>query len=211
MLTTPDTLTGAYQTLLWNTFYTPIKAAFDDFCDKWLRCSFESGGDFCRNVKNSHKKGHQASSGKIFAKGPYVPEFPSESFFEDWMKEIANHLEKLIEKLQKYGADGAERELVSRLHRQEIETYFPKLGSTAKFSSHATCFCCVRKIPQHVLPCGHVLCKSCVQSFGTRVGESVYEMRFCPLHPDQTKWINNPARIRYKPRGAGVRVLCLDG
>lgn len=202
---------GSYTTLFWKTFLTPLTEAFNEFCNQWLRCGFESKGKTCRNVKNSHKKGHQASTGKVFAKGQYMAEFAPDVFFTEWVNEIGGHLVNLNKRLHEMGVDEHEKDQVSRLHRQEMETFYPKLGSTAKFVSHATCFCCVRKVPEHVLPCGHVLCRSCVQSFGTRVEGGVYELRCCPLHPDQTRWTNSPARIQYKPPGAGVRVLCLDG
>ncbi len=203
-------LTGTYSTLLRNTFSAPIKAALDEFCEKWLRCKFESGGKTCCNVQNSHKKGHQESNGKIFAKGEYDAEFNSEDFINGWMTAIDNRLEHLSAKLNQMGVEGQqERDLVPRLHRDEIKDFLP---TTAKVPiiSHATCFCCVRKVPEHVLPCGHVLCKACVESFGTKDLDGAYELECCPLHPDQTRWLD-PARITPKPLGAGVRVLCLDG
>ncbi len=202
---------GAYTTILRSTFRPPIEKAFDEFCEHWLRCGFEHESQTCCNVRNSHKKGHQASSGKIFAKGLYVPEFAPGDFFRDWMNEIHDHLTKLNEELDQLGPEEEERDLVNRLHRRELKRFFPQLGRPTKFISHATCFCCVRKIPEHVLPCGHVLCKSCIQSFGDRDRDGVYKLRWCPLHPGQTSWAHDPPRFKFKPRGAGVRVLCLDG
>ncbi|KAK3379099.1 hypothetical protein B0T24DRAFT_716735 [Lasiosphaeria ovina] len=206
-----EDLQGSYSTLLWNTFYMPIKAAYDEFCEQWLRCGFSQNGSTCCVVKNLHKKGHQARSGKIFSKGSYSPEFSSDVFFEDWMLDIGSHLDKLIRKLNEFGADVQERELVARLHRTEIETFYRKLDSVTKVKSHATCLCCVRKVPEHVLPCGHVLCDACVQSIGDDVGGCVFEVRYCPLHPQYAKWYDNPVRIKFKPKDAGVRLLCLDG
>ena len=206
MLTSP----GEYTTLLWTTFLPPIKEAFDDFCEQWLRCGYERAGETCCNVKSSHKKGHQASTGKIFAKGLYVPEFAAD-FFGDWMHEIDAHLARLKARLDELGPDEEERDLATRLHRREMECFFPQLDRPTKFLSHATCFCCVRKIPEHVLPCGHVLCTPCVQSFGDKVGDCIYKLRACPLHPAQTAWLYDPPQIKFKPHDAGVRVLCLDG
>ncbi|KAK3389280.1 hypothetical protein B0H63DRAFT_537088 [Podospora didyma] len=206
-----EDLQGSYSTLLWNTFYMPIKAAFDEFCDQWLRCGFELDGSVCCIVKNLHKKGHQAKTGKIFSKGPYAPEFASDVFFEDWMLDIGSHLDKLIRRLNEYGSDVQERDLVSRLHRHEIEEFYRRLDSVSKVRSHATCLCCLRKIPEHVLPCGHVLCQACVQSIGDDVGGGVFEVRYCPLHPQQARWCDNPVKIKFKPKDAGIRVLCLDG
>jgi len=101
--------------------------------------------------------------------------------------------------------------LVSRLHRREVEDNYPRLGARFKLLGHATCFCCIRSIPEHILPCGHVLCKPCIQSFGTHVGTGAYEMTYCPFHPNRESWTSRPFRVTFKPKDAGVRVLCLDG
>jgi hypothetical protein len=207
-----DDLQGTYTTLLRNTFFEPLKAAFDEFCDNWLRCAFEHDGQVCCNVKNTHKKGHQASSGKVFFKGGFVSEFDESGvLLTEWMNSIHGHLESLVRRLNEYGADGQEKELVSRLHRREVEENYPRLGTKFKLLGHATCFCCVRSIPEHILPCGHVLCTPCIQSFGTHVGAGAYEMTCCPFHPNRESWPSRAFRVTFKPKDAGVRILCLDG
>lgn len=65
-------------------------------------------------------------------------------------------------------------------------------------------------IPQHSLPCGHVLCTPCVKGFGKSLNGSEYSLESCPLHPDDGSW-RDAYVIRFKPDLAGVRVLSLDG
>jgi GTPase SAR1 family protein len=206
-----ETLRCTYQTLFEKTFSELIRGAYDQYCGNWLRCGFQQEMNICCNVKNSHDKGHQSLTGKIFAKGPYSPEFDADAFFDTWMKQIAKELAGLETKLRQPGDDDdTDQKEVFRLHREVIGSHKSSLGTTAGFFSHATCFCCVRQIPEHVLPCGHVLCTPCILSFGTLSG-GAYELDCCPLHPDETDWMNNLVRIKFKPRDAGVRVLCLDG
>ena len=181
----------------------------NEFCEQWLPCEFVTGEKTCCNVQRSHLKGHQASNGKIFAKGEYVAELSAETFFGEWMKMIDTCLNTLNKKVNAMGPDGKEAELVSRVHWQEIKDFLPATDNSP-ILSHATCFCCVRRVPEHVLPCGHVLCKPCVKSFGVENENGVYELECCPLHPDHTRW-QVPACFAFKPPGAGVRVLCLDG
>jgi len=64
-------------------------------------------------------------------------------------------------------------------------------------------------VPEHPLPCGHVLCTACVKAYGTQA-KSTVSLPYCPLHREATRWAK-PALIKFKPAGAGVRVLALDG
>jgi hypothetical protein len=64
-------------------------------------------------------------------------------------------------------------------------------------------------VPQHALPCGHAICDRCARACG-ELKQSTLLVPWCPLHPNVTHW-NQPMVIKYKPRGAGVRVLALDG
>lgn len=80
---------------------------------------------------------------------------------------------------------------------------------TAK--SNKTCFACLQSVPDHSLPCGHVLCEQCVKDFG-----KVYEdERNCTIISQClfcfAEWPSQLQLVRFKPKLAGVRVLTLDG
>jgi hypothetical protein len=124
------------------------------------------------------------------------------------VKLIEGHIEWEDKRLQRGAAMGQKK--VAARHKEIIAKFYGRTGLASVAKSHATCLCCIREIPETVLPCGHVLCKACVQSFGRNMGRGVFELSCCPLHPGETRW-PAPDRIRFKPPGAGVRVLCLDG
>lgn len=217
-----DSREGDYKILLRRVFSKSIREAYDDFENKWLRCAFRKDGYTCCNARNSHKKGHQARTGKILAKGAYVPPFSPDQFsFEIWMSEIERCLDQLIDDLKRrlttYGNDVPERDLVSKLHRDECERFYynRELNSVfkPKLLSHTTCFACMHQVPEHILRCGHAICKACIESFSLPMKSSgaLYGLNCCPLNPREDRWPLQPMRIRLKPKDAGVRVLCLDG
>ncbi|KAM7215074.1 hypothetical protein V8F06_009528 [Rhypophila decipiens] len=222
-----EDMQGQYKTLLEHVFSDPIKDAFWEFRKMWVRCGFQKDGLACCNVQNSHDKGHQAQSGKILGKGPYMSASVEELSYKEWIMDISRHLDQLNSRANRNGyittdgGDMTERDSVSKLHREESRNFYRQFSSrefTPKLVSNATCFACIRNIPEHVLPCAHALCRSCVQSFGEQVGGSrlggsgIFELHRCPLlHPNNRSWEGQPVRIRFKPRDAGVRVLCLDG
>jgi hypothetical protein len=82
------------------------------------------------------------------------------------------------------------------------------------------CFACLFGRPEYRLPCGHYLCKNCLWDFGTRsekypdtiVHESCI---FCLNVNCRTGSLDEksfwPFRVRIMPKGAGSRVLSLDG
>ncbi|KAH6886261.1 hypothetical protein B0T10DRAFT_576010 [Thelonectria olida] len=205
---TRDNIQGTYSSLLKNTYHEPLKAAFTEFCDRWLRCSFEKAGYQCCNAQNTHGKGHQAHTGRILAKGTYQSTFDTDKFFADWIKSIDQNIQVQDDLLQRQ-VTRDERTLPAK-HKRIMAEFYRANGPADRIKSHLTCLCCVRNIPGNVLPCQHALCKDCVQAFGWNVGKGVFELHDCPLHPLDTRWAS-PARIRFKPHGAGVRVLCLDG
>lgn len=170
-------------------------------------------GDFkCCNVKILHIKGHQANNGKIFAKGEYKSSFEHKRFFHQWIDQIDENINDLNTSLQQQFAHAGQDEkvLLPKIHRKAMANFYQVNISVSSFRSHTTCLCCVAKIPEIELPCGHSLCRDCVQAFGKDVGQGLFELDSCPLHYSETRW-PKPAQIRFKPHEAGVRVLCLDG
>ena len=205
-----DALTqlGSYSHLLRNTYRHSLDEAIQVFCDQWLRCSFIHQGEACQNARNSHQKGHQAMSGRIIARGPYESTFVADEFFPDWINQIDKHIRELDDRLQRFDS---EKNAIPRYLANVMAKFYGTADSSAsKIRSNLTCLCCVRRIPENILPCGHVLCKACVQAHGVSIGQGLYHMNFCPLHKKETLW-PKPARTRFKPDEAGVRVLCLDG
>ena len=84
------------------------------------------------------------------------------------------------------------------------------MGDLDSLKSYATCLCCLMDTPLHPLPCGHILCVSCIKDSGRLLDDYNYMLSSCPLHPSETKW-SAPHFVRFKPDLAGVRVLSLDG
>ncbi|KAL9572020.1 hypothetical protein ACKAV7_003852 [Fusarium commune] len=205
---TRDNIQGTYSSLLMNTYHEPLKAAFTQFCDRWLRCSFQKDGYQCCNAQNTHGKGHQAYTGRVLAKGKYQSTFDIDLFFANWIDAIDKDIQVLDDILQTQ-VNRDERTLPTK-HRRIMAEFYRVNGPAHRIKSHLTCLCCVRNIPGNILPCHHALCKDCVQAFGLGNGQGVFELHNCPLHPFDTNW-DSPARIIFKPREAGVRVLCLDG
>ncbi|KAH7192830.1 uncharacterized protein B0J16DRAFT_394837 [Fusarium flagelliforme] len=206
-----ENIQGSYAHLLRHTYHHSLEEALQLFCDQWLRCSYISREGFaCQNARNSHQKGHQAISGRIMARGPYESDFVSEQFFPHWINEIDRHIRDLDDRLQQYDQ---EKNIIPRYLSPVMAKYYgsaDSLSSASKIKSNLTCLCCVRRIPENILPCGHLLCKACVQAHALSLGQGLFHMNFCPLHRKETSW-PKPAPIRFKPDEAGVRVMCLDG
>ncbi|KAK1750124.1 hypothetical protein QBC47DRAFT_407352 [Echria macrotheca] len=74
--------------------------------------------------------------------------------------------------------------------------------------SNKTCLACLQAVPDHVLPCGHALCPTCVQELAkpSRYVECAFDVPSCIICGK-----HNIHQIQLKPRCAGVRILTLDG
>ena len=177
-------------------------------------CSFENHRGRCCNVRSGHSpKGHQNANGRVIAPGSYESDFQPEEFEGEWIQQIRGALQEIqlafTEKSHDQ-RDTPEAHIASKLHLDQINSFYRSLGNVGSFVSHETCFSCLRELPEHPLPCGHVLCLPCVQAYGQKVSSTLIELSRCPLHLHETVW--QPAwQIKIKPPYAGVRILCLDG
>ena len=89
--------------------------------------------------------------------------------------------------------------------------YRKHLKSMAQlFQSHSVCLCCLFEQPEHVLPCSHILCTSCVKSYGKPKSKTLMEIQDCPLEADMAGKYKS-STVYIMPETAGQRILVLDG
>ena len=166
-------------------------------------------------MKDRHKKGHQNEKGQIIGAGDYMSDFTWESFADDWFSLLREYLTKFQLSVQQqiaFTPGYSELNATTILHHGNINSFYQRLGGAQKFMSHSSCFCCLRELAEHPLPCGHVLCTPCVKGYGTPQPGTpgTYTIVACPLHETDTLF-ETPWEVYFKPPLAGVRVLSLDG
>ncbi|KAE8444662.1 hypothetical protein EG329_014318 [Mollisiaceae sp. DMI_Dod_QoI] len=150
--------------------------------------------------------------------GWYQSNFSSDSYGKKWINLIMKDLTACEERLQqrRHSAGSTQYNLLEtedafHLHVEEkLRVFFRVTGGAEKYTSLATCYCCLMNVPEHPLPCGHVLCTPCIKGYGKKLEHSSVRVEACPLHPEESERYG-PWIIRFKPDFAGVRVLSLDG
>lgn len=206
-----------------DELFTSYEKFFDyvmcEFLELHYPCSFVSadGTRQCMLVKARHQpKGHQDERG-IIAAGDYQAAFDSK-FVRQWKKQLRSAIEGIhrdfsyeLEQFSQMKDTQTipEERIALDLHIEYLNNFFGAVGPATSICSHATCFCCLMDVPEHPLPCGHVLCNACIKAYGKQA-RSMVTLTYCPLHREVSKW-SKPAVIRFKPESASVRVLCLDG
>jgi hypothetical protein len=164
-------------------------------------------------MKEGHTKGHQNKRGKIIGTGPYSASFTWDSFGDEWLQLLKEHVQRIHEAISTkmlQNNRSNEKKEASLLHKETMRDFYHRLGGAVRFTSHSACFCCLREMPEHPLPCGHVLCTPCVRAYGWVKRGSVVQVDSCPMHYDQTPF-PTPWILKFKPDFAGVRILSLDG
>ncbi|KAM3089514.1 hypothetical protein ACMFMG_001101 [Clarireedia jacksonii] len=186
--------------------------ALEKFCNTYWPCSFNSKRyGKCKNVKSGHNpKGHQNSAGKIIATGSYESDFPP-NYEDTWLHAIRTNVGQIEQKVHtsSFNQTITGQEAAWNVHEGVMNKFYQNWDNVLKVVSHTTCFACLGALPEHSLPCGHVLCTRCVEAFGRSSHKTLLELHYCPLHNFE-KW-DQPWQIKIKPVHAGVRVLSLDG
>lgn len=190
--------------------------ALEDFCAIFCPCTFSNKQGQCVNVHDRHAKGHQNDRGRIIGTGSFQSDFTWDSFSEDWRTLLLDHLTDFQNKVETVMTVTMVNELdaITDLHGHNAGTFYQRLGGASRFSSHSACFCCLREMAEHPLPCGHVLCSACIKHYGQKhTGISgMFSLNSCPVHAhgDSDKF-SAPWKVYFKPPLAGVRILSLDG
>ena len=210
------TFAGPAEQILEKQYLYYCDNALEDFCAIFWPCTFRNKrGERCSNVKDRHTKGHQNQRGHIIGTGAYEANFTFDNFADDWLQylhlALVGFQNELNSKMMVSPA-ADEAAITNKLHLANVSNFYYHVGGAQKFVSHLTCFCCLRELAEHSLPCGHVLCTPCIKGYGKPHNElsSSYTIASCPLHDYDTVFAV-PLEVYFKPPLAGVRVLSLDG
>lgn len=205
-------------------FHVICTRAADQFLLRYSQCSYihPETGDECVNTSSGHVQGHQDASGLPLADGGFVSgDFDSSKFVRLVEVRIVDML-KIINDLE---SDRAERRLcATRIHATIMESVPLKEFWTSALESKVTgyaqptrasvCYGCLFGRPEYKLPCGHVICVSCVREFDESLRDKKYPglaiHTSCILcgSSKQDTW---PCEFQYLPDLSGIRVMSLDG
>jgi predicted acylesterase/phospholipase RssA len=194
-------------------YYQPsLERMLKTFCSDHLMCSFaDRSSRTCIGTQLSHGTEHRTLDGRIIGSGQYIASITANSYLPQWI----SFLKRRLDMYEKDYLEAVNEEpeiltqrLASELHIEQMNYSFNKLGSARPFISHESCYGCLVNIPQHPLPCGHVLCDNCVRDCGTR-GHGKIKLEYCPLHTHTS--FEPPWEITQKIDHVGIRTLCLDG
>ncbi|KAI8712039.1 RING-type domain-containing protein [Fusarium sp. LHS14.1] len=66
-------------------------------------------------------------------------------------------------------------------HLEETRNFYKRIGGTDKFVSHLPCLVCLDGVPEHSLPCGHVICRECANAIGDATAGGFVTLARCPI------------------------------
>ena len=167
------------------------------------------------NTRDGHARGHQDDRGRWLGEGEYYSTFTGDAYRMTWhahLKDVLLHIERLTKRrgafnLQDHQSDVAHK--AAEQHLKMMNEFYRNVGGARHFQSNATCLSCLRDMPEHPLPCGHVICSKCVRTFGAARSATTFMLSWCPL--ETNKGWGRSIQISLKPAFAGVRALSLDG
>ncbi|PVH95746.1 hypothetical protein DM02DRAFT_731639 [Periconia macrospinosa] len=167
----------------------------------------------CANVRSGHAaKGHQLSDGRVFARGAYESSFKFEEHRKQILDDIYVKFHQSMQKLSGLARQGVDQlKAAAVLHRTEaLSAFYPATDGeeTVGLQHTVFCICCLFGLPEALLPCGHMLCRDCVEAYGHRKAHALVEVLECPLEINQ-KTQQQPHIVYTRPESAGVRVLAL--
>ncbi|KAF1960915.1 hypothetical protein CC80DRAFT_590230 [Byssothecium circinans] len=168
----------------------------------------------CANVRTGHAaKGHQLSDGRVFARGAYESSFKFEDDRIQILDDIYTAFHDFMRRLSQLSKEGVDQlEAASVLHRDDaLATFYPKSENNQPVGLQHTifCICCLFGTPEALLPCGHMLCRECIQAYGRQKAHTLVDVLECPLEVNQ-KIRPQSRAVHIRPEAAGVRVLALN-
>lgn len=97
------------------------------------------------------------------------------------------------------------------LLKEHLNVLESELSLWRELFTTTICLICLCQAPDFTLPCGHAICRSCVETFGRKISQETYNFDHCPLCLEGSDIKGLWTQIRLKPTACGVRVLAVDG
>lgn len=120
----------------------------------------------------------------------------------DYSKE---HSERILSRFEQQFAQLSSRRTSSAIRRDILIQFYGRWGG---LRSTTTCFVCLCRPPEHMMPCKHALCDTCVMIFGkpSATGEYHVDLTQCPICEESFN-----ITIRQLPPTKHPVILSLDG
>lgn len=201
---------------MFEQYWLRTSMAFADFDDRNWRCEYKSSViKRCVNVLSRHQKGHQSEKGEIEG-GSWTCNQTSEAVEEKAKTYIRDALTDMVSsfRIQREGSSCGKDHLreVYQCHKRNLHEFYSRWEKGNSFKSHTICFSCLFGFPEHILPCGHMICTPCATAYGTPLRAGFTKIDGCPLgHHKEKGWNESQYLASTKPDQAGVRMLTLDG
>jgi hypothetical protein len=200
---------------VFDQYWEHCSKALKDFYDRNWPCDYTSDRiNRCGNLKGSHGKYHQTKHADLEG-GSWLCsqtlEMVQESVKTHLRQELVNLAPGFSIQGEESNSDQNYLHEVYRSHKTNLDAFYGTWEEGDLFKSHANCFSCLLESPEHVLPCGHILCTPCITGFGMSLGAGFIRLDSCPLIGHRTGWNDSQYLTSIKPDQAGLRVLSLDG
>jgi hypothetical protein len=165
---------------------------------------------FCVNRRNGHAKGCQDSTGRIRKVGDAEDTYNGFKDNVDPDATTKQFLSLLRRDVKTLLPNQSAAKWTFADHLEVLRQFYGDHGGGVSFQDSSVCLSCLMGVPQHPLPCKHIICHDCVRDFGRQAAEDelfLLKISGCPLEEKETR----ETTVRTHPREAGVRVLTLDG
>lgn len=175
-------------------------------CD--YRIQTPQGHQQCVNAPCGHPH-HQ--SGKAVKPGYHLTRYQLWVLQDEFRNRVERTFDKLKSRL-KYLSDSHEQlKEASMIHLGQTRMFYQSIGGIDKLVSHLTCLVCLAGVPEHSLPCGHVICRECAKAAGDTTPGGFVKLEECPLpNHHEEDWPRGLAK-NCKSSKVGIGTLSLHG